>query len=234
MKKLVKHSWTRIRNIIAVLSFEMMVVLTIFFIAFFFVIFLIREVFYEKAFSLDEEAFTFLRKYISERANSTMSFFTIFGSHKFLVPANLSLIGYAFLVLKDKWFGIKITAIAISSLALMFGLKYLFGRPRPLEPLLSPASGLSFPSGHAFMSFAFFGLLIYAIYKKMGNHWLRQLIIALLLSFVIIICISRIYLRVHYLSDVLAGLCLGMMWLVISLLIINKLEKREKRQLPVQ
>ena len=234
MERPVTRSWIRIRNTITVLSFEMIVVLVTFFIALFLLVFLVREVFYERAFSLDESAFTFFRKYISHRASSFMSFFTIFGSHEFLVPANLALIGFAFFIMKDKWFGITITSVALSSLALMFSLKYLFNRPRPLEPLLSPASGLSFPSGHAFMSFAFFGLLIYMVHKKMGRLWLRILIIALLLGLVTIISISRIYLRVHYLSDVIAGLCLGMMWLVISLYTINTIEKRKKRDLRIQ
>ena len=234
MERLVSRSWKKIRDAITVLSFEMIVVLVTFFIAFFLLIFLVREVFYEKAFSLDESAFDFLSKYISHRANAVMSFFTFFGSHQFLVPANLALASFAFFIMKDKWFGIKITAVALSSMALMFGLKYLFNRPRPLEPLLSPASGLSFPSGHAFMSFAFYGLLIYMVHQKLGKNWLRILIIALLLVLVTVICISRIYLRVHYLSDVIAGLCLGMIWLVISLYTINTIEKRKKRDLRIQ
>ncbi len=234
MRKLIRSSYQFVLNRIKLLSLEMLIVLVVFFAALFTVGFLIHEVFFEETFSLDQRVFNFLNGFISDRSNSLMSFFTYFGSHQFLVPANLLLITYAFFILKDKWFAIKIASVAFSSLLLMFFLKMLFGRPRPLEPLLSPASGLSFPSGHAFMSFAFFGLWIYIVFKKVPDKALKTLLIVLLLLMVIIIGISRIYLRVHYFSDVIAGLCLGLIWLVISVAILNKMEKRSKQKMSIQ
>ncbi len=234
MRKLIRSSYESVFNRIKLLSLEMLIVLAVFFAALFTVGFLIHEIFFEETFALDQNVFNFLERFISDRSNTTMSFFTFFGSHQFLVPANLILIAYAFFVLKDKWFAIKIASVAFSSLLLMFFLKLLFGRPRPLEPLLSPASGLSFPSGHAFMSFAFFGLWIYIVFKKVNNKVLKTILIILLLMIVIIVGISRIYLRVHYFSDVIAGLCLGMIWLVISLAILNKMEHRSIKKLPIQ
>lgn len=229
MRKMISKPYRKMMDKLRVLSVEMGIVLFVFFSSFLVLVFLIREVFFEKAFALDQQAFDFLNRFISEKSNKIMSFFTVFGSHKFLVPANLALIGYAFFIDKNKWFGIKITSVALTSLFLMFGLKYLFGRPRPVEPLLSPAAGLSFPSGHAFMSFAFFGLLLYVCYKEIKNSGLKWILIILLLSMILVISVSRIYLRVHYLSDVIAGLCLGMMWLVISMGILNRIEKRSKK-----
>ncbi|MEO5984800.1 MAG: phosphatase PAP2 family protein, partial [Ferruginibacter sp.] len=115
-----------------------------------------------------------------------------------------------------------------SSLFMMFALKMFFNRPRPEIPLLGKVPGLSFPSGHAFMSFTFFGLLIYVINKQIETVWLRYLLIVLCLCIIVIIGLSRIYLRVHYASDVIAGLGIGLIWLVISLLVLNYTEKRTK------
>jgi undecaprenyl-diphosphatase len=97
---------------------------------------------------------------------------------------------------------------------------------------LNEARGLSFPSGHAFMSFSFFGLLIYIIYEEMKNVWLKWSLIFLICCLILSIGLSRIYLRVHYASDVIAGLCMGFIWIVISLSIIHMLEK-QKSKLPV-
>lgn len=234
MKKLIKHSYHYIANRFKLLSLQMLIVLTVFFTALYTVGFLIHQVFFEQTFAFDQQVFLFLERFISPQSNAMMSFFTFFGSHQFLVPANIILIAFVFFVLRDKWFAIKIASISVSSVLLMFFLKMLFGRPRPLEPLLSPASGLSFPSGHAFMSFAFFGLWIYVVYKRVQSKIFKGILITLLLGIVMIIGISRIYLRVHYFSDVMAGMCLGLIWLVISLVILNKLEQKSNINFSIQ
>src|SRR5678815_4688094 len=137
--------------------------------------------------------------------NSLMLFFTFLGKHQFLIPANLILIFYFLFVARQTWFSIRILTISLSSLLLMLLLKRLFQRKRPLSPLLKAARGLSFPSGHAIMSVTFYGLLAYILQHSITIDWLKWF--ATILVFVLIISIgfSRIYLRVHYASDVAAG-----------------------------
>lgn len=113
----------------------------------------------------------------------------------------------------------------------MFGLKNLFDRDRPLVPLLEEARGLSFPSGHALMSVTFYGLLIYIVFKGLKNKILKWSLISLLLLLIITISFSRIYLRVHYASDVIAGFCVGILWLVICVTVLNKLEKFSRKEI---
>lgn len=144
------------------------------------------------------------------------------------------LIAYFLLVKKNKWYSIKIPAVALSSLALMFGLKYLFNRPRPDAPLLFHAEGLSFPSGHALFSITFYGLLIYIIYHSNLQTGLRWTLIALLLVLIPLIGFSRVYLRVHYATDVTAGLCVVFVWLVLSVSLLNRWEKRTLAKLQQQ
>lgn len=211
------------------LSIELIIVLVAFFISFFTMVYIIRRIFFHKKEVMDHRVFEFLSGFVSDTTTALMNFITFFGSHYFLVPANLLLIAWAFYNNRDKWFGIRVASLSVSSLLLMFSLKQFFNRPRPLTPLLREAKGLSFPSGHAFMSFVFFGLLIYVINKKVENKLLKYSLIIFLLFFTMFIGISRIYLRVHYASDVIAGFSMGLMWLVISMWVIHIIETHKTR-----
>ena len=157
--------------------------------------------------------------------NMIMLFITFLGKHQFLIPANLILIFYFIVVKKQSWFSIRVITIAISSLVLMLLLKQLFRRKRPLSPLLKEAKGLSFPSGHAIMAVTFYGLLIYILQNTISTDWLRGLLTVLIIMLILGIGFSRVYLRVHYASDVAAGFIIGLLWLIISLFVLKLLEQ---------
>jgi undecaprenyl-diphosphatase len=160
-----------------------------------------------------------------------MTAITFLGKHEFLIPANLVLIAYFLFIRRHRWYSIKVPAIALSSLALMYVLKNLFGRERPLVPLLEQARGLSFPSGHALMSVTFYGLLAYIAYKSVKNKAAKWTLVIFLLVLIHLIGFTRIYLRVHYFSDVLAGFATGFIWLAFSIWMLNRLEKFSRRKL---
>lgn len=193
-------------------------------------VYITRRVFVLNKTKLDTNVFNFLKTQVSERNNYIMEFFTFLGTPVFLVPANLLLIVYFLFIKKHKWYSIKIPAIALSSLGLMFLLKGLFDRQRPSVPLLFSAKGLSFPSGHALMSVTFYGLLVYIIFKSVHNKPWKWTLILLLILLIIIIGMSRVYLRVHYATDVIAGYCIGFLWLVFTLWLLNKIEKQGGRK----
>ncbi len=181
--------------------------------------------------SFDLKAFEFLSGFVSEVNTNLMKFFTFLGSHIFLIPANLLLIAYFLLVKKRRWYSINVPVIALSSLLLMFSLKYIFHRNRPNTPLLEEARGYSFPSGHALMSLTFYGLLIYLAWLNIKTTWLKWLYTLLLVLLICVIGLSRVYLRVHYASDVIAGYCVGLMWLLLSLWLLTKLERFNDRKI---
>jgi undecaprenyl-diphosphatase len=117
----------------------------------------------------------------------------------------------------------------------MLLLKSSIQRTRPDNPLLQAVNGYSFPSGHALMSVIFYGLLIYIAWHEIKIRWLSRSISILLALLILFISFSRIYLRVHYASDVIAGLSVGFIWLVASLWLINQIEvRRAKRRLVPQ
>jgi undecaprenyl-diphosphatase len=89
---------------------------------------------------------------------------------------------------------------------------------------LKAAKGLSFPSGHAIMAVTFYGLLIYILQHNIPVDWMRWIVTALMIALILMIGFSRIYLRVHYASDVLGGFIIGLFWLLISLAVLKWLE----------
>lgn len=215
----------------ALLSAEMVVILLLFVLAFAIFIYLIRKVFVLERNGIDEKVFQYLSTHVSPENNAVMEFFTFLGTHTFLIPANLLLIAWFLFVKKRRWYSIKIPAVALSSLALMFGLKHLFGRQRPAHPLLQEAAGLSFPSGHALFSVTFYGLLIYLIYKSHYARPLKILLMGLLVLLILTIGLTRIYLKVHYATDVIAGFCVGFLWLVFALAVLNRLEAYSRKEI---
>lgn len=183
---------------------------------------------------VDVQVFNWMAKYTSEQMNGFMHFITYFAQHSVLIPANIALILYFLFVRRHSWFSIRIAAIAITSLLCTFSLKYIFMRDRPAAPLLFEADGYSFPSGHAFNSITFYGLLIYISSQTIKNRFLHWLIITLLVSIIFLVGFSRVYLRVHYASDVAVGFITGLAWLLVSLSILKKIETfNKKNNVPV-
>ena len=94
-------------------------------------------------------------------------------------------------------------------------LKVLFSRVRPSDFMIIEESGYSFPSGHAQASMAFYGLIIYFLYhSNLPKKW-RKLLIGLFVFLIILVGITRVYLGVHYVSDVLAGYLVSYILLTI-------------------
>lgn len=176
--------------------------------------------------AFDQTIYSLIEPHTNETTSRIMVIYSWIGGTRFMLPANIILVCYFLFVRKDRWRSIKFGVIALSSVCMMHLLKLLFNRPRPLVPLLEPAHGLSFPSGHAMTSITFFGLFIYLTAKHVKNVFLKVFLIAVLFSFIVIIGYSRVYLRVHYPSDVLAGYCMGTLWLIFCLWMLKKLEKR--------
>lgn len=109
------------------------------------------------------------------------------------------------------------------SAATMFILKYTLERDRPLGSLYMELSP-SFPSGHATMAMALYGFILYMVWSH-DREPLRNPFIAFLIVLVMLVGVSRLYLGVHYLSDVLAGYAVGLIWLFISIRLYRKIER---------
>ena len=230
---MLKRARVKLREIFAgftLLSVELIILLAVFTGALLAFILIAEMIFKKNKSGFDTAVFKFLAGHVSNVNTDIMEVFTFLGTHTFLIPANIILVAYFLLVKKHRWYSIKIPVVAITSLVLMFSLKYIFQRSRPLTPLLEQARGYSFPSGHALMSFTFYGLLIYIVWQNIKNIWLKWLGTIFLALLVLAIGLSRVYLRVHYASDVVAGYCVGCMWLLLSLWVLGKTEKFSRKK----
>jgi membrane-associated phospholipid phosphatase len=120
---------------------------------------------------------------------------------------------------------LDIAMIGLGSTGILNLLKEIFKRQRPLDPLIRDVTGFSYPSGHSFSSFTFFGLLIYILWKTSIKKTWKIILSIVLFLIAATIAFSRVYLRVHYPSDVVAGFCLSITWLMLSLWILHKADR---------
>jgi membrane-associated phospholipid phosphatase len=111
---------------------------------------------------------------------------------------------------------------AVGAEILTVGLKLGFQRERPFyaDPL-ARESTYSFPSGHATVSLAVYGTLAFIIARHLSNARLRVAVLAAAAVLVLLIGFSRLYLGVHFLTDVIAGFALGLAWVTLCVLLLH-------------
>lgn len=158
---------------------------------------------------LDESTIRFMNLISRDWLTWIFRVITLFGSVAFIVTADLFI---TVLGIWKKHSGRDLLLLNLSNISgviLMQVLKMIFGRERPPRPWLGTASGFSFPSGHSLMTALFYGFLLYSVVHS-GKVWPgRKRLIAILGSLPVLVGLSRVYLGVHYTSDVLAGWAAG-------------------------
>ena len=190
--------------------------------------FITHEVIIEKETEFDNKLINLFAPYSAESFLRLMRFFTFFGSGKFLISA-YSLIVIYYLMRKQYVTSLHIAIIALTSTALSQGAKRIFQRTRPGEPLIEALKTYSFPSGHAFSSFVFCSVLVYLIWRADMQPLWKWLCSILLFLFAVAVGMSRIVLKMHYPTDVLAGFCLAFLWVILSFFLLNRIQSRRSR-----
>ncbi|MBS1622894.1 MAG: phosphatase PAP2 family protein [Bacteroidetes bacterium] len=99
--------------------------------------------------------------------------------------------------------------------------KHIFEVNRPHQFAYYHESSFSFPSGHATVAASFYLYLLYLVLRSVRGTAARMALAAIVLCIVLLIGLNRLYLCVHYLSDVMAGYCLGIGWLLLSISIVE-------------
>jgi membrane-associated phospholipid phosphatase len=205
-------------------SRRLLIEIGLFLICLFFFVYIVRTVVLENKSTLDDWGWNLVAPFRSAPMTSFMQTITFMGSWYFLTPAYLLLIFYNLFYRKRRSLSLDIASIAVTSTLVMFTIKEIFKRERPLEPLLHEVPGFSFPSGHSFSSFTFFGLLVYIIAdsKRLpaGLKWILGISCLLIAA---LIASSRVYLKVHYPSDVIGGFLLCVIWLGVSFVVLHRL-----------
>ena len=135
---------------------------------------------------------------------------------------------------KNKKVGWCVASNLVITVLLNQLLKYIIQRPRPDGYRLITESGYSFPSGHSMVSMAFYGLIIYLIWKMVKNKKIKYISCGILAILIPMIGFSRIYLGVHYASDVIGGFAISIVYLLLYTNItrsILQLKKEKKNNM---
>ncbi len=173
--------------------------------------------------SFDEAIYNFLIQIMSDNVTTIAKIITNFGGATILISICLAVQ----LIIKNKKYGtiMSINLITITLLNLL--IKHIVARERPNVLRLVKETGYSFPSGHSMASAAFYGFVIYLIYKsKIKNKKVKIALCSVIGALILLIGLSRIYLGVHYASDVLAGFIISFTYLILFInLVYNKYGK---------
>lgn len=139
------------------------------------------------------------------------------GNWLFLGATSLAISIFLYHKQKHFWDAVIVQICLWCGFLFNFGLKCVFKRERPSLERMVDAGGFSFPSGHSMVSFAFYGILLYLIYINLPRSPVRFVLMLLTVCLIFLVGVSRIYLGVHYPSDVIAGFAAGGVWLAVCI-----------------
>ena len=140
--------------------------------------------------------YNFISKFINNDLTNLIKFITFLGSATVVILITI----IALIILKNKKIGLFMSLDLITITIFQYLLKAIFGRSRPIGINLIEESSYSFPSGHSLTAMAFYGFIIYLIYKSKLKY--KKVYMILLSLLILLIGLIRVYLVVHYITDV--------------------------------
>jgi membrane-associated phospholipid phosphatase len=181
----------------------------------------------------DTQITDFITSFRTPELNKFFQFITDMGDvYAYIIATTLAAI-FFFFKLKNKWFLFQLLGVLILSALVNMALKRAFNRARPTIEHLVVVKTLSYPSGHAMSAMAFYGFLTYLVFQIKMKAWLRAVLSSIFIFLILAIGISRIYLGVHFPSDVAGGFIAGLIWVAFCVVLFNiiallRLRKRNR------
>lgn len=188
-------------------------------------IFLTYNIFNNKIAFIDSYIEGIILSIRNDKLTDIMTIITNISSAYALIVITILLL----ILIKNKKIPILITFNLIFSFLTSQLIKIILRRDRPVNISLVNAMGFSYPSGHSMVSMAYFGFIAYLVYKYIDNTIVKVILIITLFVSIFAIGFSRIYLGVHYFSDVLGGFLLSISYLMLFIN-INKFNLSEVKQ----
>lgn len=182
------------------------------------------DVLAEKKEWLDTLGWNFVQGWTSPLHTKMALVATFGGTNFFTISINLVVLFYL-IIKKYKREAIHVFVIAAGSILLGWVLKLIFQRARPGLPHLQLAIGYSFPSGHTLGAFTLCGVLVYITLKNEWSFIAKLIAVVLLFLYACLVGLSRIYLHVHFTSDVIASMLVALWWLTLSLICIKLIHR---------
>ena len=197
-KKIIKYIKENRKTIILAVSLVLFTIIT-------------YAIFSDKIDALDKNIHSYILNIRNENLTSILITITNISSAYALIVLSILVL----LIMKKKRIPLLICLNLIISFLTNQIAKLTFTRPRPIGINLIEESGYSYPSGHAMISMAYFGFIAYLIYKSNLNKIIKLLLITSIFILILLIGFSRIYLGVHYLSDIIGGFLLSIAYIMI-------------------
>ena len=184
------------------------------FIAIFLFLIIVEFYYQDKLYIFDNFVYNYVKNIINNPMTIIMKFITFFASPLWCIV--LAIIIIIFNKKFGKYFSINLALVFL----LNFVLKLVFARERPIDINIITESGYSFPSGHSMVSAGMYGFLAYNLWKSKIKNGCKVIGCIGLVILTFLIGLSRIYLGVHYASDVIGGFVLGIAYLVLFIQIV--------------
>ncbi len=166
----------------------------------------------------------------SDGLTSFLIFVTHLGDKTAYIIIAILMAVYSY-IKKHRWkFILQTTLVLLLSTAANVVLKRIINRPRPDWERLIAVDTLSYPSGHSMSAMAFYGFLIYLCVRYEMTMWVRIVTVTSLALLILLIGVSRIYLGVHFPSDVVAGYIGGLIWVTFCAIVFNTVELWQKKK----
>ncbi|MCL5057389.1 MAG: phosphatase PAP2 family protein [Actinobacteria bacterium] len=190
---------------------------------------MVEDLLYHELGTFDTVVAQFIQSFASNGLTKVAILITQIGSPSFDIIIMLAAGSYFLFRLKHTWEALVLAISFAGGGLLSYALKNIFHRARPDIQHLVNAGGYSFPSGHAMISATFYGMLGYLIWLNLRERnkpsWYVAVVTAI---FIVSIGISRIYLGVHFPSDVAAGFAAGGAWLTACIIGLNAIRYYRK------
>lgn len=178
---------------------------------------------------VDQSVTAFVLSFRNDTLTSYLTFVTHLGDRDAYIIFTILLAGY-YLIKHRSWkFIVQTTLVLLLATLSNIVLKKVINRARPSLEHLVTVNTLSYPSGHAMSAMAFYGFLIYLCLRYDMRRWVRYLFVTILVLLIVSIGVSRIYLGVHYPSDVAGGFIGGLIWIAFCAVVFNLIELFRRR-----
>ncbi|MDB5085782.1 MAG: pgpB [Bacilli bacterium] len=173
----------------------------------------------------DQAIASYVQSFESPPLTLVMQVFTTIGSTPVVIILSILSLFVLYKVLHYRMELILFIAVVVGSAVLNQVLKALFRRARPTVHRLAEASGYSFPSGHSMEAFALYGVLAFLLWRHLRTRLARTVLLVVSVVLIAAIGLSRIYLGVHYPSDVLAGYLASGFWLAAGIWVYQRYQE---------
>lgn len=174
----------------------------------------------------DSTVISFIQSFETQWLTSAMKFFTYIGTIRFIAILSIFVLFILYGVLKLRMEVLIYLAVVFSTPMLNRLLKLVFHRERPDLYRLIEIGGYSFPSGHAMNAFSFYGVLIFLFLRQNPSRVGRAAVTMIGIFMIIAIGTSRIYLGVHYPSDIIGGYLASGFWIVTIIWMLQRYQVR--------